>query len=148
MRRAFTMIELVFAIVIIGILAAIAIPKFAATRDDALVAKARSDIATIRTVIKTERQARLLSSGDGSYITKLHSSGSMYFDGDGTRKLLDYGIAPKSGNGHWQSGASCSGSKCTYTFKINGGSVVFTYDNKKGTFDCDHTNANCKLLTE
>ena len=35
MKKAFTMIELIFVIVIIGLLAAIAIPKMMATRDDA-----------------------------------------------------------------------------------------------------------------
>ena len=54
------MIELVFVIVIIGILSAIAIPKFAATRDDAIVSKARAEVAAMRSAIATERQKRIL----------------------------------------------------------------------------------------
>jgi len=46
MRRGFTMIELIFVIVIIGILAIIAIPKLNATRDDAKVSTSLQNLAT------------------------------------------------------------------------------------------------------
>jgi len=48
MRKAFTMIELIFVIVILGILAAIAIPRLAATRDDAEVVKASTNFDTLQ----------------------------------------------------------------------------------------------------
>jgi len=149
-RNGFTMIELVFVIVVLGILAAIAIPKLVATRDDAQIAKGRSDVAAIRSAIVNERQTRLLQ-GDSAYTNQLDDSsnynaaGETLFDNNGTaaNSLLQYGIISASGNGHWlKTGANA------YTYTVLGDPVAFTYTPTGGIFDCTHTNANCKLLTE
>ncbi len=48
-RKGFTLIELLIVVVIIGILASIAIPRFANTKDKAFVAQMKSDLRNLAT---------------------------------------------------------------------------------------------------
>jgi prepilin-type N-terminal cleavage/methylation domain-containing protein len=52
-RRGFTLIEILIVIVIIGILAAIAIPKFANSKDRAVLASLKSDLRNLMTAQET-----------------------------------------------------------------------------------------------
>ena len=60
MKKGFTMIELIFVIVILGILASVAIPRLAATREDAEIA---TTIANLRTLL-SDASSYLVAKGD------------------------------------------------------------------------------------
>lgn len=143
-RFAFTMIELVFVIVVLGILAAIAIPKFAATRDDAQLVRGRSDIAAIRAAIMSERQTRLLQ-GSTRYISQLHIGAAgdktTLFDNNGTvsSTLLQYGIATQnSSDGHWDNTVTNNNNRWQYVFRLMGTNITFDYNSSSGRFTCDN----------
>lgn len=150
-RKAFTMIELVFVIVVIGILSAIAIPKMAATRDDATITKEIATIAAVRSALATERQKRILR-GDFTPITSLNSTGTnvafstFSADRDGnTSNVLEYPVSDCTGLGKTNGCWSVSSGTYTYTMPTSG-TVAFTITN--GRLNCNATEANCKLLTQ
>jgi general secretion pathway protein G len=126
-RNAFTMIELVFVIVVLGILAAVAVPRLAATRDDAQIAKGRSDVAAIRAAIVSERQSRLLK-GESKYITKLGTSG---FEGNGSGTFMMYPPKTGSNNGEWRTSDGLA-----YKYKVVNEDTDFTYTPATGIFTC------------
>lgn len=93
-KKAFTMIELIFVIVVIGILAAIAIPKLAATRDDAQITKGLATLASVRSAISTERQKQILR-GEFTGINSLRGTGSgtfTKFNDENGSLVLEYDI--------------------------------------------------------
>ena len=126
-RNAFTMIELIWVIVILGILAAVAIPKLAATRDDAHIAQGRADVLTIRSGIINERQARMFR-GDTSYTATLGGANPLF----GT--VIQSGIRPSSNSGGWtQTDAT------HYEFHLNATALTFEYNTTTGNFFCSTT---------
>jgi general secretion pathway protein G len=144
--KAFTIIELIFVIVVLGILAGVALPKFADTREQADLAKGRADIATIRTAIANERQTQVIK-GNASYINKLSSSSTTLFTGDTSvtpnRTLLTYGIKAGTSSGDW-----AKTSDTVYTFKVGSTTTTFTYNPNTGTFTCPAGTGDCNALVD
>ena len=152
-QKAFTMLELVFVIVVIGILSAVAIPKFAMNRDDAVVTKAKTTVSAIRSAVASERQKRILS-GNFDKIYRLASDNGNdkpifdAFDGNTSNPVLEYPLQScKNDNatGCWKETGSGTDWKYTYRMPVSG-SVVFKLENNR--FDCeDPADANCIELT-
>jgi len=151
-RYAFTMIELIFVIVVLGILASVALPKMGSTLEAGYIASAQGDVSAIRASIASVRQKQLVK-GTNTFIPKLSVGGTVageaVFDGDGTNDLLTYPIVAKAVGGWIRTGAQ------TYKFSIDSAtSTTFTYyptasgTHKAGTFDCDHTDDICKRIVE
>ena len=156
-KKAFTMIELVFVIVVIGILSAIAIPKFAATRDDAVITKAKTTIASLRSALSTERQKRILR-GQFTPLTSLGGSTTAgtpmfdYYDNNSSgSSILEYPIhscSSSTSRGCWEWKTNT-----TYEYRMphNNHNVLFTLDPAKFRLTCVEsgtTGEDCKLLTK
>ena len=90
-RKAFTMIEIIFVIVVIGILATIAIPRFGEAADSAYIAKAQTTITSVRSVLAAEKQRRILR-GDFTPITDLGDATNVFnlmsADRDGNQAVV------------------------------------------------------------
>jgi len=95
-RKGFTLIELLIVVVIIGILAAIAIPKFANTKSKAYVTAMKSDL---RNLINAQESFFADSS---RYTTNLTSLGFKQSTGVVAPVIVTYPGAWVATNGHTQ----------------------------------------------
>ena len=145
------MIELIFVIVIIGILASVAVPKLAATRNDAEISKARVVVASIRNALAMERQKRILRGefrpitdlGDATYVFNHFSDA----DGDTGVNILEYPMRTETAKFKWR-----RDSASWYGFCITGScsaydTIFFRLTN--GRFNCNEDDPNyekCSIL--
>ena len=139
------MIELIFVIVVLGILAAIAVPKLAATREDAKIASGRANILAVRSGIISERQGRMFR-GDSSYAGELDNNATVTLN-QGGESLFSIVLAQPYRGNDWEKTAHANGgATATYRFFVNqqGSNTLFTYTTATGVFDCDPTAGTAK----
>lgn len=101
-RKGFTLIELLIVVVIIGILAAIAIPKFANTKSKAYVTAMKSDL---RNLVSAEES---LFSDSARYTSNLTSLGFKASTGVTSPTISTFPGAWMATNSHTQlTGTTC-----------------------------------------
>ncbi|WP_457597649.1 type IV pilin protein [Hydrogenimonas sp.] len=120
--KAFTLIELIFVIVILGILSSIAIPKFFGTVEDAYISKAQAKVSAIRSGLQNYRSKELLKGNGASYPDL---NGSTLFS------AVADGETPGSSAGKWE----YTGGK--FRYHTGSGYIDFSYDKTNGKFTCD-----------
>ena len=125
-KRAFTIIELIFVVVLLGILATIAIPRFSESIKQADITKAKSKVAAIRSGLQVYKNKHILV-GDAPYPNTLDSDANHLFD-----KVLPFATTPSNSPGGW---TKCGNNQ--YCYYLSDGYLKFTYNATLGTFTCD-----------
>ena len=109
-KKGFTLIELLIVVVIIGILAAIAIPKFANTKEKAFVASMKSDLRNLITA-----QEAYFSDNTNNYAPAISNLGTNYASSPGITVVLSN--VTTTG---WGASATSTGTSKTCTITLGG----------------------------
>ena len=86
-RAGFTMIELIFVIVILGILAAVALPKFIGVSEQAHEGKMIGFVGTLNRTVAPALWSQSLTLGDGGHLTGTSVTSSTDYDAELAKQL-------------------------------------------------------------
>lgn len=148
MKKAFTLIELIFAIVIIGVLASVAIPKFTGLSDNSKIAAEISTAASVQTALDACHGEWIINENDfkcgnidssstdfnsatgypndlGASLEKILKTATTDWSRDATDTTKFYGPASNSSTG-------VPTSNCKDTKPCKG--KYWKYDSNNGTF--------------
>ena len=134
MKKAFTLIELIFVIVILGILASVALPKFAGSVEDAYISKAQSHVSVIRSGLQNYRTKSLMK-GTGANYPDLNTT-TLFSN------VMDNGAPTGSNAGEWEYDAS----QQRFIYHTGAHDIYFQYDKNTGKFICDETKTSPSSL--
>ena len=113
-RKGFTLIELLIVVVIIGILAAIAIPKFANTKEKAYVAAMKSDLRNLVTA-----QEAYFSDYNNNYSNAINNFGNNYKTSTGVTVAT---LSATGGTG-WAATATHNGTPKVCSISVGSGTT-------------------------
>jgi prepilin-type N-terminal cleavage/methylation domain-containing protein len=160
MKQAWTLIELIFVIVIIGLLASVAVPKFMTAKGQASAVSAKSIVSSVRTAIETKHGEWIINDDLGAddgytpqgYPQKLddatpNKSGEDLFVGTSKLPLLKNSVK------------SCLIDNCWYKYKADDtdnnlsfyayrfsqeDNITLEYNGSNGVFDCNNDGSKSK----
>jgi general secretion pathway protein G len=138
MKKSFTMLELIFVIVVIGILAGVAIPRLFTGVSDAEIAKVKSDVSAVRSAISTHYGKSIMSGRDECPKLENSTTDNQLFEG-----ILTYSIKKNNGAVKWD------GNGTDYNVTLGDKTVIkFEYNNSTDSgckFECK---GNCSVIGE
>jgi general secretion pathway protein G len=135
-KNSFSILELIFIVVIMGILATVSIPKLLNTKDNASIIRVQNDLNVIQNGLKEYQTKHILQNDDG-VLDSLDKDDISLFS-----NILETPFVASDDINCW---TKISNIKYRYNLSSNQ-NIEFIYDKDDFSFSCDKTLDICKEI--